>query len=120
MSERDDDYELCMRAENIHLHFISTLYSDFTYRLLKYAFSGHGFYINMNQHKISFPMIYKTCIFGEIDFFFLCAYPPFLICAQKHVSPIAIDGDFFSQYTDTLMKLLTKFQLYTILFGVKP
>ena len=47
-------------------------------------------------------------------------YQPFWTWTKKPIFRTPIGGNFFQMLVHTLMNILTKFQLYSILFGVRP
>ena len=61
-----------------------------------------------------------TYIFEEIEILVYGSGRHFEFGAKNWISPNRIDGDFFLMLIHTFLKLLTKYQLYIILFGVIP
>ena len=61
--------------------------------------------------------MYKTRIFDDSKFWFMGLSPIWI--GPKNHFPKGINGDFFLMTIYTLEIRLTKFQLHTILFGVK-
>ena len=59
-----------------------------------------------------------TYIFEEIEILVYGSGRHFEFGAKNWISPNRIDGDFFLMLIHTFLKLLTKYQLYIILFGV--
>ena len=59
-----------------------------------------------------------TYIFEEIEILVYGSGRHFEFGPKNQISPNGIDGDFFLMLIHTFLKLLTKYQLYIILFGV--
>ena len=59
-----------------------------------------------------------TYIFEEIEILVCGSGRHFEFGAKNWISPNGIDGDFFLMLIHTFLKLLTKYQLYSILFGL--
>ena len=59
-----------------------------------------------------------TYIFEEIEILVYGSGRHFEFGPKNQISPNGIDGDFFLMLIHTFLKLLTKYQLYVILFGV--
>ena len=72
----------------------------------------------MNQHYIIYKMSGNTYIFEEIEILVYGSGRHFEFGPKNQISPNGIDGDFFLMLIHTFLKLLTKYQLYIILFGV--
>ena len=63
--------------------------------------------------------MYKTCIFDNIEILTYRAVPNYGLGPKNPFPQKGINGDFFLVTSCTLVIQLTKFQLYTILFGVR-
>ena len=72
----------------------------------------------MNQHHIIYKMSSNTYIFEEIEILVYGSGCHFEFGPKNKISPNGIDGNFFLMLIHTFLKLLTKYQLYIILFGV--
>ena len=72
----------------------------------------------MNQHEIIYKMSGHTYIFEEIEMLVYGSGCHFEFGPRNQISPNWIDGDFFLMLLHTFLKLLIKYQLYIILFGV--
>ena len=59
-----------------------------------------------------------TYIFEEIEILVYGSGRHFEFGPKNQISPNGIDRDFFLMLIHTFLKLLTKYQLYIILFGV--
>ena len=59
-----------------------------------------------------------TYIFEEIEILVYGSGRHFEFGPKNQISPNGIDEDFFLMLIQTFLKLLTKYQLYIILFGV--
>ena len=59
-----------------------------------------------------------TYIFEEIEILVYGSGCHFEFGPKNKISPNGIDGNFFLMLIHTFLKLLTKYQLYIILFGV--
>ena len=82
------------------------------------SFSDIRIYKNINQHKISFPLIYNTCVFRDIKFSTNQTVDHISAIMNFGCSHCEINGDFFLEVPNIFPGHCAKFQLYTIFVRV--